>query len=187
MEENVVFFIGGFHENGRFYLHSWGDITDNWEDANDKLKKARLDGYGDYKIYKVKQSDFRVVEEDEVIKEFTILKDNYPLKTMSWLNEDLEYDCWINSYWKFNREKGIVCVQFEYSLYQYKMVGKSLENRNALVNQIEKDIQTQVMYRIMPEIKKVLKERNLKHIKVEFKSKYTGRKVIKGFVENKEA
>lgn len=189
MEEQYVYLIGGFHENGRFYLHNWASITNTWEDANDKLKKARLEGYLDYKIYKVKKSDFHVEEEDDGLKEFTTLKNRFRLSnsygSMNWFDEDLNYSTYINSSWKFNRAKSLVCLQYEYGLYNYYRATHSVEDKERIEDKIEKDLENQVLYRIMPKIKEIMETNNLTHIKVEFRNKYTGRKIIKGFLEHK--
>ena len=175
--KKIMYLIGYFTEYGYFFLWNSNSIAFNETDANRILKEARLKSYNghDYQIYRVKPEDMRLVEEDVGLKEFTLLKDlvHNEIETngIAWFNDGIGFDdeIYIQGWWKYSPAKRLVTYEYEYRITQRacfmgfrRIACRDFANR-------------------------IMKERGLNHIRVEFRNKYVGGKIVKGFIENKGA
>lgn len=195
--KKTMYMVGYFNEYGYFYLWNYNSIAFNEEDANKILKEARLKGSWNsrnYEIYKVKPEHLERTEEDVGLKEFTLLQDkvfkelgsNY----ITWFNEEfIDDDIEVSGFWKYNPTKRVATYEYEYRMRYYsKLQGEERQlHLRQIEDKIEEDLRNQCLYRLAPLVKKVMKENNMTHIRVEFRDKYANSKLIKGFIENKEA
>ena len=135
------------------------------------------------------------VEEDVGLKEFTLLKDlvHKEIETngISWFNDEIGFDdeIYVQGFWKYSPAKRLATYEYEYRITQRACFMK--QNGTDLLHKVEdkiaEDLEKLCRYRLTPIIKRIMKERGMNHIRVEFRNKYTGGKVVKGFIENKGA
>ena len=180
-----IYMVGHFDEYGCFSLYDWRSVCHDEETANCVLKQARTSTYVDgYEIYQVDPNSFKRIEEDKGLKDFTKLKalmnKVFDYSSFSWFNEELGFDCYIHGYWKYNSKTRTATYEFEYSLYNYRLYNASAEKRHDIEKQIEKDLESQCRYRLLPKIKELLKDNDL-DVRVEFRNKYTRGKILRGF------
>lgn len=195
--KKIMYLIGYFTEYGYFFLWNSNSIAFNETDANRILKEARLKSYNghDYQIYRVKPEDMRLVEEDVGLKEFTLLKDlvHKEIETngIAWFNDGIGFDdeIYIQGWWKYSPAKRLVTYEYEYRITHRAcfMGNGGADLLHKVEDKIAEDLEKQCRYRMTPIIKRIMKERGLNHIRVEFRNKYVGGKIIKGFIENKGA
>lgn len=195
--KKTMYMVGYFNEYGYFYLWNHNSIAYNEAEANRILKDARTNSnrYVTYEIYKVSPDSLVRIDEDIGLKEYTLLKDlvhkEIETNTLSWFNDEIGFDddVYIQGWWKYSPSKRVVTYEYEYRITRRPcfMGDAGVALLHKVEDKIEEDLKNQCMYRLTPIIKRIMKERGLNHIRVEFKSKYAGGKIVKGFIENKGA
>lgn len=194
MEPKTMYMVGYFSEYGYFYLWSYNSIAYDEESANRILKEARVKGGREnYQIFKVEPKDMKPVEEDVGLKEFTTLQKmvqkEIESNCITWFNDELGFDdeIYVQGWWKYSPSKRVATYEYEYRVTQRAcfMGTEGVALLHKVEDKIEEDIKNQCLYRLTPIIKRVMKEKGLNHIRVEFRNKYSGGKIVKGFIENK--
>ena len=195
--KKIMYLIGFYNEYGYFTLWNYSSIAFNQTDANRILNDARLKAYNgnDYQIYRVNPEDMKPTEEDVGLKEFTLLKaivtNEIETNGMAWFNDEIGFDdeIYVQGCWKYSNAKRLATYEYEYRISNRScfMGDDGADLLHKVEDKIAEDLEKQCRYRLIPIIKRAMKERGLSHIRVEFRNKYIGSKIIKGFIENKGA
>jgi len=191
-EQKLLYIVGGFTEFGFRTYDAYSVFTD-YDDAKHCLKKALLNSYSGngWKIYKVHSSHFIPTEKenDDGLHNFNIIKsimiDKGITGACKWFDNDefREFgDVYVQFYWSYDLKKRTATLKIDYSLYNYDYNRMPEAMRERYHNKIDKDIYNRVHYLFIPELKKIMKEHDMDDIRVEFKNKFTGRKINKGFI-----
>lgn len=193
-----IYLVGYYSESGNFVpcdYRTYNVLADSEDEANKLLKKARETGWAEssYQIYRVTSDGMKPVIENTGLKEFTILKklsnDELETNALTWFSEEIPAvgEIYIHGWWKYSPAKRMAVYEYEYRIGRMSclMGTEGVERLHKIEDQIAEDLKNQCLYRLSPIIKRIMKEKNLTNIRVEFRNKYTGGKIVRGFIENK--
>ena len=184
MESKKVYIVGGYNESGDFCIWNYSSVCNRIEDAEKVLQQAITNSNGwvkNYKIFYVEPEHLKPINTNSCLDEYALLMDILPTPSMEWFNEDLSFETYIYTKWKYNKAKKAVTLEYHYDIPWYKLRDLNEGKRSETLDRLMYDIENHVKYIKVPQVKKILKERNM-NIKVEFKNHYNGKKIYKGFI-----
>lgn len=178
---NVLYVVGGYDYNGNFRVWNSSNeigMTDNYDNAERILTCAVTNNNGwisDVQIWKLDPSKLELMSENNGIKDYERLKKKVKTDHLDFISEDLEKTTAVWFSWFYHRSKKLITISYNYDMYWDRSV------RDKYLKELATGLENNTRYVLVPAIKKALKELNT-DLRVEFKDKYTGRKVIKGFI-----
>jgi len=181
---DYIYLVGRFDNvyNVGFRLWDYRSATCDYSEAQSILIDACRKGHmgGQYKIFRVKVSDMKMMDTDKTLSDYTLIRDKLRgvLEPFCWYGNNLtkrdkqnrSNEVLIQRGIDLNTRKKVITISFEFSLYG-AMAGRQEE--------IEADLEKLVKYAMTPKIQKVLREVDT-DLRVEFK--LWGRKLVKGFI-----
>ena len=182
---NGLYIVGGYDYNGNFRV--WATrtdigMTDNYDEAERILTCAVANNNGwisDVQIWKLDPSKLELISENSGIKDYERLKKNVKTNHLDFISEDLEKtaDVWVD--WFYHRSKKLITISYNYDMYWDR------NDRDKYLKELTTGLENNTRYVLVPAIKKAMKELNI-DLRVEFKDRYTGRKVIRGFITKED-
>lgn len=182
---NELYVVGGYDYNGNFKV--WASrtefgMTDNYDEAERILTYAVSNNNGwikDVQIWKLNPSKLELMNENNGIKDYERLKRYVRTDHLDFISEDLERTTYVWMSWFYHRSKKLITISYNYDMYWNKI------DRDKYLKELTTGLENNTRYVLVPAIKKALKELNI-DLRVEFKDKYTGKKVIKGFITKED-
>lgn len=186
--EKPIYILGGVGLDGEFTFtgsfYGGRMIYHDIKDAEEALKNATTKSNGwvrQYHIYQIKPENLIRIETNSGLADYKLLYDIVKIDTMFWLSPDMEKEVDIFANWGYHRSKNLITISFDYTFGYRFFSDKTKEYEQKMMDRFYFDLENQVKFILIPRIKKAL-ERTKSGIKVEFKNKCTGTKIIKGFI-----
>lgn len=182
---NVLYIVGGYDYNGNF--KAWATrteigLTDNYDEAERILTCAVANNNGwisDVQIWKLDPSKLELINENNGIKDYERLKKKVRTDHLDFISEDLEKTAYVWVSWFYHRSKKLITISYNYDMYWDR------NDRDKYLKELTTGLENNTRYVLVPAIKKAMKELNI-DLRVEFKDRYTGRKVIRGFITKED-
>jgi len=182
---NGLYIIGGYDYNGNFRAWTTRNeigLTDNYDEAERILTNAVSNNNGwikDVQIWKLDPSKLELISETNGIKDYERLKKNVNTEHLDFISEDLEKTAYVWLSWGYHKSKKLITITYNYDMYWDR------NERDKYLKELTTGLENNTRYVLVPAIKKAMKELNI-DLRVEFKDRYTGRKIIRGFITKED-